>query len=171
MKKIISIKRIQNNELYLEYHQTLQKTKRDKRKEGRVITEEMFEKYEKFLWHGTSTTDPVMLVDLTKRCLSTQYANDSCLWGRGIYFAENASYSDAYSFRRTDGKTRSFLYCKVFVGESIKLPQDNTLREPPIRNQKGKIRFDSVEGETCGTKIYVIYGDHQSYPYYLVDYQ
>ena len=117
-KMIVSIKRIQNNELYLQYQQTVQKAKRDKRKEGRVITDDEFEKYEKFLWHGTSTADPALLVDNTKSCLSTQYANDSCLWGRGIYFAENASYSDAYSFRKIDGKTQSLIIVRFLSGKA-----------------------------------------------------
>ena len=172
-KKIISIKRIQNNELYLLYQQTLLKAKRDKKKEGQIFTDQNFEEYEKFLWHGTGKTDPNVLVDLTKQCLSTQYANDSCLWGRGIYFAENASYSHNYSYSKNSPgrQTNIFLYCKVFVGEHVELKPDKNLREPPIRSEKGKIRFDSVKGDAAGSVIYVVYGNNQSYPYYMVEYE
>lgn len=50
------------------------------------------------LWHGTSGTDPSEVYK--KDGLNIAYSNDRCIWGRGIYFAVNASYScPSYSFK------------------------------------------------------------------------
>jgi hypothetical protein len=53
----------------------------------------------------------------------------SGMWGIGIYFAENASYSTNYAFQ-TDGKKQFFL-AKVLTGEDIFLASDSSLRLPP----------------------------------------
>ena len=44
------------------------------------------------MWHGTSLTDPKKIYDSTDG-FTTQFSKDDCLWGRGVYFAVNASYS------------------------------------------------------------------------------
>ena len=69
------------------------------------------------LWHGTSGTDPVEVI-LKGNGLTTAYASDSGLWGRGIYFAVNANYScPSYSYR-VPGRTNVFqvFLCEVLVG-------------------------------------------------------
>lgn len=164
--QIKSIKRIQNSELYQNYQESVSRAKKMKEKHGIVLTEN--EEYEKFLWHGTGKTDPTELIDRINTGLSTQYARDSCMWGRGIYFAENSSYTHNYSFSKNN--LRYMLFCKVFVGEFIKLPSDSSLKEPPYKDKIRKILFDSVQGETGGSIIYVLYENHRNYPFYLVEY-
>jgi hypothetical protein len=51
---------------------------------------------QKLLWHGTRC-DPNKI--MKQDGFSSQFANDSCLWGRAIYFAELASYSHNYAPR------------------------------------------------------------------------
>lgn len=164
---IISIKRVQNDELYICYQNNLKRAKERKNREGMILTGK--EDFEMWLWHGTSRTDPQELVETTSTGLSTQFANDSCLWGRGIYFAVNASYSDGYAFSKL---TRKYLLlCKVFVGEYTKLPSDKSLRQPPYKNSSKKIMYDSVQGETGGSIIFITYENYWNYPFYLVEYQ
>ena len=61
------------------------------------------------------------------------------MWGKGLYFAEKASYSNDYCFKN---KQKCYLlFCKVFVGDSVELKQDSTLVQPPFRDIQKKIRY------------------------------
>ena len=162
---VISIKRIENNELYSSYCETLARSVKLKIKNGKKSAET----YERFLWHGTGKTDPHEIIDRRVACLSILYANESCMWGKGIYFAENASYSNTYSFKRDN--SRFLLFCKVFVGEFVNLAPNKDLKEPPYMNIEKKIPYDSVQGSTGGSVIYIIYENNRNYPFYLVEYQ
>ena len=93
------------------------------------------------------------------------------MWGNGIYFAENASYSNSYAFKKTFSNTKYLLLCKVFVGDAIELMPDSNLRMPPFKDEAKKIRYDSVKGVTGGSVIYAIYGDDRNYPFYVVEYE
>lgn len=44
------------------------------------------------MWHGTRGHDARLIAN-SKDGFSTQHAADSGMWGRGVYFAVNASYS------------------------------------------------------------------------------
>ena len=167
LNQIVSIKKVQNNELYQSYQESLSRCKKLKEKNGMILNGE--ENYELLLWHGTGNTDPEELIDRKTAGLSTQYAKDSCMWGRGIYFAENASYSFNYRFLKKN--TAYLLLCKVFVGETIKLNPDQSLKEPPYKDKDKKISYDSVQGETGGSIIYILYENNRNYPCYLVEFK
>ena len=81
--------------------------------------------------------------------------SDGGMWGRGVYFAENASYSDSYAHRLPDGN-REMLYCEVLIGKYCELGSDGTLRTPP----EG---YTSVKGHTGGTDVYMVYKNDRSY--------
>jgi hypothetical protein len=49
----------------------------------------------KFLWHGTRHTNLKQLYE-GEEGFDIKYSNDG-MWGRGLYFAENASYNRGYS--------------------------------------------------------------------------
>lgn len=49
-----------------------------------------------YLWHESGLTDPKTIYDSLDG-FNTQFAIDDGLWGRGIYFAANASYSSGDS--------------------------------------------------------------------------
>ena len=165
---ITSIKRIQNSELFLFYQEHVSKIKKMKeRRGGMQLTGN--EPFEKFLWHGTKNTNPMELVDRTTSGLSTQYASESCMWGKGVYFAENASYSINYSF--SENNCRYMLYCKVFVGEYIEMPPKQSLKEPPYRDEARRIMYDSVKGNTGGSDVYILYENNRNYPFYLVEFK
>ncbi len=55
----------------------------------------------KNMFHGTNKTDPEMIYQ-SEEGFNVNYANEG-LWGKAIYFAENSSYSDGYSFKLTSG--------------------------------------------------------------------
>jgi hypothetical protein len=47
------------------------------------------------------------------------------MWGKGLYFAVNASYSHHYRRKHTDGTSGMFM-AQVNVGQEIEIPFDQT---------------------------------------------
>jgi hypothetical protein len=66
----------------------------------------------------------------------------SGMWGQGVYFAVNASYSNGYAFTTTTG-TKQMFYAKVQVGKYKRLASDTSLRMPPLI-EGTQLRYDSV---------------------------
>ena len=101
-----------------------------------------------------------------------RYSNQG-MWGVGIYFAENASYSNGYAYDNRDG-SKSFFYAKVAIGQSVPLPSDNKLRVPPLKSTtNGKLEesYDSIQGYTGNSNIFIIYENSRAYPQYLITYK
>ena len=90
------------------------------------------------------------------------------MWGKGLYFAENASYSHKYSFLAAN-RDRTFFLAEIILGESITLPPKTTLTYPPVNDKTGK-QYDSVQGNTKGSDVYMVYANQKCYPRYLVTY-
>lgn len=93
---MLKVEIIQNSELWSVYKlgvtQTLKNHKIDN---------------QKLLWHGTSGADP-FLVYQGEEGFDMKFAH-SGMWGRGLYFAANSSYSDPYAFGKTVTKSTSAL--------------------------------------------------------------
>ena len=89
-------------------------------------------------------------------------------WGNGIYFAVNSSYSNAYAFRAPQNERQMFC-AEVIIGETIHLIPDESLKMPPLKEGK-KDRYDSVNGETGGSNVYIVYANKKVYPKYLITY-
>jgi len=52
------------------------------------------------------------------------------MWGKGLYFAVKAGYSNDYKFKNSD-KTFSFFYAKVALGKSTpSIISDKSLKHP-----------------------------------------
>lgn len=106
------------------------------------------------LFHGSRSQTADYLIKSIDG-LDPQFSNDSGMWGRGVYFAERAAYSDSYAYRFPDG-SKQMMFCEVYVGKYCELAPDNTLRTPP----EG---YTSVKGHTRGTDIYMVYKNDRSY--------
>ena len=173
--KILKIERIQNPWLWTKYHHHRELIKK---KNGGVVRE-------KELFHGTRQTDPSMIYQ-GEEGFDMRFSEQG-LWGRGNYFAVNASYSDKYSFHPTPLNSlhqlfhlqnrgpRQLFLARVTIGDTHECSQDRSLRMPPQRPAKsggliGIERFDSVTGHTKGSKVYIIYDNHKAYPFYLITY-
>lgn len=85
------------------------------------------------------------------------------MWGRGIYFAQDASYSDAYSHKYGNGLHGMFL-ARVLIGQAETLASNNNIVEPSVG-------YDSVTGTTNGSKVFIIYANKKAYPQYYVTYR
>src|SRR4051794_38882236 len=104
----------------------------------------------------------------------TQFASEG-YWGKGTYFAEKVCYSHHYAYVPTPGQRQLFL-AEVIVGESILLKPDKSLKVPPEKPAKHSDvglaveRYDSVEGVTGGSRVWVVYDNNKAYPSYLITY-
>ena len=159
--KIIRIERIQNKLLWQKY---LDCAKRMFRFNNGKI-EEMI------LFHGTSTNAPELIYKGDAN-FDMRYCKHG-MWGRGNYFAVNASYSDVYSHHcQGAGGYRQMLVANVLTGYSYFCHPDYTLEKPPFRSSGGtdlKRRYDCVSG-VSGSKIYITYENERAYPAYLITY-
>ena len=131
------------------------------------------------VWHGTRGSDPLIICKDESDGLMMQYSRKG-MWGRGIYFAENASYSDAYANEKdlkehlpfgqtTSIKTKSLILASLVSGGVINLPPDSSLKACPKKSD-GTGRYDTVTGTTQGSKVYIVYENGRAYPEYLVTY-
>jgi len=97
------------------------------------------------------------------------------LWGRGIYFAENSSYSDNYAHTLPGNKERQMFLAEVILGDCVALEQDSSLRLPPPKSVKNSSLavelYDSVQGTTGGSTVFIVYDNNKAYPSYLITYK
>lgn len=124
---------------------------------------------EKWLFHGTKQTSPEQIYRSDKG-FDFRFSN-SGMWGNGIYFAVNASYSaKTYSFTQFMTGDKQIFLARVLTGDSKELPPDKSLKMPPLKDScSDKItRYDSVKGNTGGSDIYVVYEHDKAYPAYLI---
>ncbi|XP_025094892.1 poly [ADP-ribose] polymerase 14-like isoform X2 [Pomacea canaliculata] len=154
--KIELIERIQNPELYKQY--VAKKTQMNKQNNGIQS--------EKTLWHGTSSDaiDNINLYGFNRSFCG----KNATVYGQGVYFAVNSSYSmsDTYSVRDQSG--RKHLYqCRVLVGYPTVGNSD--MKFLPTR--QGKIRYDSATDRNSSPKMYIIFNDTQAYPEYLITFK
>lgn len=61
-------------------------------------------------------------------------------------------------------------FAKVLIGISIKLNPDNSLKMPPLIPGSTIERYDSVEGFTGNSTVFMIYANKKAYPEYLITY-
>jgi hypothetical protein len=154
-----SIHRIQNPDLFSYY--TMRKARLEKTL-GATPTEVE-------VWHGSANTDPRLIYEDQQDGFMTQYSSKG-MWGSGIYFAENASYSNTYAFSSKEDKKRTFMLVNLLVGDAKRImPNDSSLRFPP-QKPGCRMRYDTVTGETGGSKVYIVYENGRAYPAYKLVY-
>ena len=68
------------------------------------------------------------------------FGNDESMWGRAIYFAVNAFYSEAYT-HMSDGK-KMMLLAEVLIGDTVEKPAQKFIK-PPFKSNS-TIEYDSV---------------------------
>lgn len=115
------------------------------------------------LFHGSSRTDPEIIM---QDQVGFRTEKSSCgMWGYGIYFAVNASYSDSnYAYHDEVNKYRSIFLSNVFVGNPKFETNNRKITHPP----EG---YHSVTGITGGTTVYILYEDGLAYPGYVINYK
>ncbi|CAF0777148.1 unnamed protein product [Rotaria sp. Silwood1] len=141
----ITIERIQNTRLFKQFS---------------ILHEEYLTKYGKvdngtmrFLYHGCPQSASTKII---ARGFNRSYCGvNGCVYGRGVYFSTDASYSDKYA-NLNEKKEKRMFYSRVLIGRI----GNSTMCEPE----------DGYDTTTNGTHIFVCYYDSQCYPEYLLTY-
>ncbi|KAL9653400.1 hypothetical protein ABK040_002036 [Willaertia magna] len=157
---VIKIERIQNKVLYKSFRNEVERISEQNNGTTNVVQ----------LFHGTRATDPEFIYN-GQDGFDTRFSAAG-MWGKGTYFACNASYSNGYAFTDNQLGCKVFFLAEVLLGDYIQIPSDNSLVIPPIKtNTKPPIRYDSVKGNTGGSDVYIIYANSRAYPTYLIYYK
>uniref|UniRef100_A0A3B3ZLM5 Poly [ADP-ribose] polymerase n=1 Tax=Periophthalmus magnuspinnatus TaxID=409849 RepID=A0A3B3ZLM5_9GOBI len=139
--KIHKIERVQNHYLWCSYFVMRKKM---------LMKNGAAELGEKHLYHGTSA----------KSCNCANY-------GKGVYFAVNASYSarDVYSEPDDAGLKRMYV-ARVLTGRYTE--GEASMKAPPPRGKNLSDRYDSLVDSLQNPEMFVIFHDDQAYPEYLI---
>jgi Receptor family ligand binding region/Poly(ADP-ribose) polymerase catalytic domain len=138
---------------------------------------------EREVWHGTTNLDPDVIYRDRQDGFMMQFARMG-IWGRGLYFAEQSVYSDAYSYKPTgpswqpafsdrpigEADEREMFLTKLLVGNAVTLDQNNSLVVPPYDPATPGQRYNTVTGTIGGSPVYIVYENGRAYPSYLVRY-
>ena len=131
---------------------------------------------EQLLFHGSRNNDPELIYK-GDAGFDIRLSNTG-MWGKGNYFVVNASYSNGYAFTTGSSTTtrKKILAAWVLTGHSFHSEPNAQLKYPPYREETdGKVhevrrRYDSVNGTTGGSKVYITYDNTLAYPAYLITY-
>ncbi|KAH0504391.1 Poly [ADP-ribose] polymerase 14 [Microtus ochrogaster] len=127
------------------------------------------ERNENQLFHGTEASS---IPHLNSHGFNRSYAgkNATC-YGKGTYFAVDASYSanDTYSRPDANGK-KNMYYVRVLTGNYT--TGNKTLIVPPPRDpQNPTDLYDTVTNDDKNPCIFVVFYDNQAYPEYLITFR
>ncbi|XP_023271260.1 poly [ADP-ribose] polymerase 12 [Seriola lalandi dorsalis] len=153
--KINSIKRIQNPSLWKVFQ--WQKDQMKLRNGGTDVNQ-------MYLFHGT---DESLIEAICEQNFDWRMCGvHGTAYGKGSYFAKDASYSDRYaSIKRSMNKI--MFVALVLVGEYSR-GASNYVRPPP--KGKGRTLYDSCVDSESNPSIYVVFEKQQIYPEYVIDY-
>jgi hypothetical protein len=116
------------------------------------------------LWHGTRDTDPKIIYE-GQEAFDAKYSREG-MWGIGLYFAVNSSYSLNWSHKPSNGLKGMFL-AEVNLGDVCDLSTHKSEYQKLVVPKDGK---DSVKGFTGGSEIYIVYANKKVYPKYYITY-
>ncbi|KAN0031400.1 hypothetical protein ACTFIV_005264 [Dictyostelium citrinum] len=148
--EIVKLERIQNKTLWRNFDES-----RKKLNEKYKVSNLDF--LESTLFHGTRSNDPKLIFssdvgfDIGKSAFGS--------YGKGLYFALNASYSDRFCFRESSIDCKQMFLCRVLLGNSAPSNQ----RELQDDGQ------DSIKGG--GGEMFILKANNTAYPDYLISYR
>lgn len=156
---IEKIERIQNLDLWNSY-QT--KKKIMDAKNSNIINE-------KQLFHGTDA-DSVPLVNING--FNRSYAGkNAVIYGKGTYFAVNASYSADDTYSKPDANGKKYMYyVRVLTGVYTR-GNDSLIVPPPRNPQNPTDQYDTVTDNMQNPTLFVVFYDYQAYPEYLITFK
>ena len=132
--------RIQNHDLWQKYSDRSQQI----RSEPQACRE-------KLLFHGTKDTDPKEIYK-GNSSFDTKFSRLG-MWGKGNYFAVNASYSNKYAHSVHNINVKKLLVAFVLTGPSCYCEPDSSLIMSPYHSALGD--YHSVNGVTKGMTVYI----------------
>ena len=121
---------------------------------------------EKRLFHGTAKAT---MPKINRNSFNRSYCGkNATAYGKGVYFAVNASYSISDTYSRPDEQGNKYMYlARVAVGEFCE--GDRSMRVPPAQPGTGDLLpYDATVDNVREPEMYVAYHDAQAYPEYLL---
>ena len=117
------------------------------------------------LFHGCPAHIVPKIVQQGFNRVFTGTTSGRAVYGKGVYFARDASYSMSHDYSPPDasGQQRIFM-TRVVVGEFCRGRQDALT--PDVR--RGDELYDSTVDDVADPSIFVAYHDAQAYPDYLI---
>lgn len=158
---ILSIERVQNLCLYTQYTTYRQEVERNNGRSG------YNNQNERQLFHGTKGCN-VKAINL--QGFNRNFCGrNGAMYGNGVYFASNASYSMTYATPDSLNVRRMYL-ARVVVG-FFAPGQKGLLVPPPLLHHAPEVLFDSVVDNVTNPKVFVVFRDFQCYPEYLITFK
>lgn len=155
--KIVKIERVQNPALYATY--AIRKKKMDETKGSNEMS----------LFHGTPG-DNCKLINHTGFNRSF-HGKNATVYGNGVYFALEASYSARSTYSPPDANGCRYMYLtKVLVGEYT-VGRQGLITPPPKNLADPTDTYDTVVDQIPNPLIFVVFYDWQCYPEYLITFQ
>ncbi|NXE28741.1 PAR12 polymerase, partial [Ardeotis kori] len=154
---VLKIRRIQNPSLWKVFQWQKEQMKRENG--GKEV-------YERLLFHGTKTSfvEAICVHNFDWRICGSNGTN----YGKGSYFARDASYSHAYCQQPTV-ETHSMFVARVLVGEYVK--GNAAYVRPPAKSIDNLRFYDSCVDNELNPSIFVVFEKYQIYPEYLIEYK
>ncbi|XP_047008698.2 protein mono-ADP-ribosyltransferase PARP12 [Ictalurus punctatus] len=151
---IKSIERNQNSSLWKVFQ--WQKEQMKERNGGRDVDERL-------LFHGTeqSLIEAICEQNFDWRICGV----NGTLYGKGSYFAKDASYSDQYS--QSAGSSKKMFVARVLVGHYTS--GHGSFVRPPAKTM-GKGFYDSCVDNCSNPSIFVVFEKFQIYPEFIIEY-
>ncbi|KAJ3612626.1 hypothetical protein NHX12_020893 [Muraenolepis orangiensis] len=153
--EIVKIERIQNKDLW--DHFKLLRDQMKKRNGGRNVTERQ-------LFHGTDSkyVDAICTSNFDWRICGTH----GTAYGKGGYFARDASYSHNYT---GDWTSRAMFVSRVLTGAHTK--GSPCYVRPPSKDGGDAVFYDSCVDDVHSPSIFVVFERAHIYPEYLLTYR
>ncbi|NXA27140.1 PAR12 polymerase, partial [Ibidorhyncha struthersii] len=153
---VLKIRRIQNPSLWKVFQWQKDQMKRENG--GKEVNERL-------LFHGTqiSFMEAICVHNFDWRICGT----NGTKYGKGTYFARDASYSHAYC--QPAVKTNIMFVARVLVGDYVK--GNAAYVRPPPKSIGGLRFYDSCVDNELNPSIFVVFEKHQIYPEYMIDYK
>ena len=157
---IHSIERVQNMELWRTYA-----AKRESICEREDAADAARNYVRNWLFHGCPS-------DVVPKILQQGFNRSFCganatLYGKGVYFARDASYSTYPLYCKPDAQgVQTCFLVRAVIGDWCKAKRDDIT--PGVRNVAKNILYDSTVDNLQNPSIFVLYHDAQTYPEYIV---
>ncbi|XP_052645560.1 zinc finger CCCH-type antiviral protein 1-like isoform X1 [Harpia harpyja] len=154
--KVLKIQRIQNPSLWKVFQWQKEQMKRENG--GKEVSERL-------LFHGTkiSFVEAICVHNFDWRICGSNGTN----YGKGSYFARDASYSHAYC--QPAVKTNIMFVARVLVGDYVK--GNAAYVRPPTKSVDGLRFYDSCVDNELNPSIFVVFEKYQIYPEYTIEYK
>ncbi|XP_072542604.1 poly(ADP-ribose) polymerase family member 14-related sequence 1 isoform X2 [Salminus brasiliensis] len=120
---------------------------------------------EKMLFHGTREDS---MKHINHSGFNRSYAGvNATAYGKGTYFALNASYSSSNTYSVPDHQGHKHMYfCRVLTGDYT--TGHSSMFVPPPKSANGIDLYDSVVDRPTAPTIFVVFRDDHAYPEYLI---